>query len=186
MQHLILFTDPQDCSDQIKMAALTAHQSSFLLSPGGFWHRRSVSCVCFSPLQHSARTFLSSNWVPVLITTHPRNSPVTHFHANKTPVHEEYVTHMQARIHTHTHACTPQPFLRPPRAPAPALKQFIEASLHGHSFWNRNCYLIWLQVLSPLHLRLTLVHLLSTSYHTTQIQCTSLIIAIILTQFNCN
>lgn len=43
-----------------------------------------------------------------------------------------------------------------PTPKVPALKQFIEASLHGHGFWNSNCYLIWLQVLSPLHLRATL------------------------------
>lgn len=43
-----------------------------------------------------------------------------------------------------------------PTPKVPALKQFIEASLHGHGFWNSNCYLIWLQVLAPLHLRATL------------------------------
>lgn len=48
----------------------------------------------------------------------------------------------------------------------PELKQFIEASLHGHGFWNSNCYLSWLQVLAPLHLRATLKPSLSM-YHTT-------------------
>lgn len=72
---------------------------------------------------------------------------------------------------THTHA--PQAFRQSPRVLVPALKQFIEASLHGHSFWNSNCYLIQLKVVSPLHLRVTLKHLLSTCNaqhrHTTQI-----------------
>lgn len=72
---------------------------------------------------------------------------------------EEYVTHIQSM---HTYIQTPQTFLRPPRFPVPALKQFIEASLHGHSFWNSNCYLIWLKVLSPLHLHATHIHLLSS------------------------
>lgn len=45
---------------------------------------------------------------------------------------------------------------------SPALKQFIEASLQGHRVWNRNCYLIWLQVLSPLYWRATIIHLLPT------------------------
>ncbi len=111
-----------------------------------------------SSLQQSERTL---NCVPIHMKTH--------FQANKT-VYLEYVTHTLACMHTHTrtyththtHTDAPQPFLRPLRAPAPALKQFIEASLHGHSFWNSNCYLICLQVLSPLHLHLNLVHLLST------------------------
>lgn len=136
IQPFILFPDPQDCSYQIKMAALSAHQSSFLLSP-----------------LDSDTLHLSSNCVP-------QNSTKTHFHAAKT---------LKNMSHTHT----PQPFLRPPGAPAPALKQFIEASLHGHSFWNSNCYLIWLQLLSPLRLRLTLVHLCSLRrQRTTQLQST--------------
>lgn len=50
----------------------------------------------------------------------------------------------------------------------PELKQFIEASLHGHGFWNSNCYLIWLNVLAPLHLRATLKPKPSLyMYHTT-------------------
>lgn len=69
------------------------------------------------------------------------------------------------------HKCTQKPKEKsdvcslshlPPKVPE--LKQFIEASLYGHGFWNSNCYLIWQQVLAPLHLRANLEHpnLLST------------------------
>lgn len=54
------------------------------------------------------------------------------------------------------------------------LRQFIEASLHGHSFWNSNCHLISLQALyisltSPTH---TLsVRLASSVLSCTHLQC---------------
>lgn len=69
-----------------------------------------------------------------------------------------------------------------PTPKVPALKQFIEASLHGHSLWNSNCYLIWLQVLPPLHLRATLKRPFLHSTCVTQ-QSRSSLNAIIFTSF---
>lgn len=73
----------------------------------------------------------------------PKNSHSTQRHIHMMSI--KYIKHWR----THTSVL-------------PVLKQFIEASLQGHSVWNRNCYLIWLQVLSPLYWRATIIHLLPT------------------------
>lgn len=72
-----------------------------------------------------------------------------------------------------------------PTPALPAPKQFIEASLHGHSFWNSNCYMIWLQVLSPLHWRANLKRPFLRSTLSTQWRISSLN-AIIFTSFAWN
>lgn len=75
----------------------------------------------------------------------------------------------QPDAHRHAdkiHTRSPPPFLRPPRAPAAAPKQFIDAALHGHGFWNSNCHSIRLRALSPLRLRLTLRHMHTGAAHT--------------------
>lgn len=142
IQPFIPFTDPQDRPDQIKMAALAAHRSSFLLFPGWILTAR-MYCTSATTLRKTASQSSEEKSPTELTFTLIKHSVWR-------------ICHICRRTDTHT---------RPPRVPAAALKQFIEASLHGHSFWNSNCYLIRLQVLSPLHLRVTLAHLWTQTLH---------------------
>lgn len=95
-------------------------------------------------------SFIISNLPPSILTA-------LMYHMSALAWTKDYFTHESQQ--THIPACGADMHagsLSHPTPKVPALKQFIEASLHGHGFWNSNCYLIWIQVLAPLHLHATL------------------------------
>lgn len=134
------------------MDALTTHHSSVVLSPYGFWHRCRIMCRLL-PLQHSVRTFCF-----YILRSNPhkrkKENPTAARHIDtNTPFYmpvENTVNYSEDVIRLYIllgrfHGLSGLLCF--------ALEQIIEASLHGHNFWNSNCYLIWLHTLWTLHLR---------------------------------
>lgn len=132
------------------MAALTAHQSPFLLLTPTLHHARIMYLLL--PLQDSATTFCLQT-VSFLTRTHKSCSAYSVTPWRSSPPHTHAHTHIRDTVLSHSHC-----LLRLLRL------QFIEASLHGHNFWNSNCYLIWLRALSPLRLRWALIQMHKNRY----------------------